>query len=649
MLAHHLLCFFVTVVIDTKTAAGKFPAFLKPGNYSDELAFVSPHINPCKNFYAYSCNSWITHVKKPPYEPIWNPWIEVNHKIKQRLSNILTRHDPLLVKPQIFHRSCMRIIDHETKYLQELKSLVENLGGWPLTDKNWNDANYQWFHQLAKITKTLGIHPILKIHADLDYLDPKQFVIYVEPGDLIFPQYILTGKNHLAELEAYEKWILDTATHMYDDMADRIFPSEVKEIIKFEMHLAKIMDLKQWHERTTVKKVLKKFSVDWMGVLNGIFGDFTEIQYNTTLAIKNYAYLKNVLFLISTTKQKTVANYIMWSVIKDLSRDTTHHMRELNFLIDHAILGVTGDISRDYECLDKAIKYFGSLLVPPYLKSFVSPQVFSKVTSMVNSIKTEFVNILHNNHWLSKEAKIATAEKINNIELYLGYPSEIFNGTPAEHYHHTVQMTSDHFMNIIKLKSFQQKHLLSQISEKTNPVVWPSSPFDVNAYYSVLQNAIFVPLGLLQPPFFHPNRETIFNFGALGVLIGHEISHSLDPTGILADATGKIAKWLPEQDLAAYRKHIHCFGDDATILGENIADSSGLKISLEVIKNKKVNHKLKYFFISFAQMWCETSANMEMFTGDEHATNANRVKNLINNKDFQEVFACDSSKSCELW
>ncbi|CAH1375963.1 unnamed protein product [Tenebrio molitor] len=479
-------------------------------------------------------------------------------------------------------------------------------------------------------------------------------MIYVEPGNLIFPQHVLTSSGYNTELEAYEQWILGTAKHMYNK--SHVDEDVVKEIVKFEMHLAKLMENKPKNERTTVLKLSKKFSTDWSRVFDLIFKGFAKITPNTVITIRNYDYLKNLFLLIDKKGRRVANDYITWAVIKDLSRDTTPHMRNLNFLIDQAVLGVQDDLSREHECLNKIIEYFSPSLVPQYLNSYVNPKVFPKVTAMVASIKTAFIETLLRSDWLSKGAKLLSVEKVKNVQLYLGYSKWHLTGAPLRLYH-KLEMTDDHFMNVIKLRYFKTTQELFRLAEKQprtscSKVMirfrWPSTPFEVNAFYSILQNSIFIPLGLLEPPFFHLFGDDTLNYGALGSLIGHELSHSLDPAGILADPTGKITKWWPDRDLDLYKNRIRCF-TGANTLAEMISDSNGLRISVTAVKKVAPREKLRRFFMSFAQMWCETSGNTDIFNGEEHPPVWDRVQSLSNNQDFRRAYNCGSAQSCKLW
>jgi predicted metalloendopeptidase len=166
-----------------------------------------------------------------------------------------------------------------------------------------------------------------------------------------------------------------------------------------------------------------------------IFKGFAKITPNTVITIRNNDYLKNLFLLIDKKGRRVANDYITWAVIKDLSRDTTPHMRNLNFLIDQAVLGVQDDLSREHECLNKIIEYFSPSLVPQYLNSYVNPKVFPKVTAMVASIKTAFIETLLRSDWLSKEAKLLSVEKVKNVKLYLGYSKWHLTGAPLRLYH----------------------------------------------------------------------------------------------------------------------------------------------------------------------------------------------------------------------
>lgn len=226
--------------------------------------------------------------------------------------------------------------------------------------------------------------------------------------------------KYKTELRAYKKWILATASHLFPDK--KIIRGAVEDVIKFEIKLAQLGKTSGKSERVTVEELEKKTGLDWSKSLE-IFTQKT-IYPNVTVIIRNFNYFKKLLTLLAKTNPTTVNNYLIWVTVKDMSRDTTKYMRDLNFLIDQAILGVKMDMNRDYECVDKVIKYLSNLIVPQYVKLYVPTDTFELVESMIEAIKNELVYTVQKSDWLSENGKQLVVGKVENIKFQLGFPYE---------------------------------------------------------------------------------------------------------------------------------------------------------------------------------------------------------------------------------
>ncbi|KAL3272861.1 hypothetical protein HHI36_014322 [Cryptolaemus montrouzieri] len=511
-------------------------------------------------------------MEKPDSEAVWSNWQILESRMNERIESILNfgskDNNIGLIKAAKFYNACLDDSLMENKYLSDLRMLVKDLRGWPLVQDEVNLENYNWFKDILKITRLLGVHPIFKVNVNIDYRNTSSYALYIEPGDLIYPSYILKEpKKYPVEMKSYKFWILQTIKHLYKDKLRRNVKADVTKIPQFE----------------------------------------------------------NVFSLLQRIDPKIIANYLMWYVVKDLSRETGNHLRLLNFMVDKSVMRIKSDITRKTECLNEVKRYFQNALVPQYTQQHLIPKTLETVKEMVYNIKNEFIKVIKRSYWLNDHTKNLAVEKIKYLKEYIGFPAWANNISQLNEFYNAVNITHSHLHNVIHLKNFLMEQNLKKYKQNVDEANWPSGSLDVNAYYSILQNAVFIPLGILEPPFFDPNIPEALNYGALGSLIGHEISHALDMTGRQANKFGNIGIWWIEEDILKYEKQTECYENfynsldvnGQLTIGENVADNVGIQISFSAfrkLKNSKVftmipnletfsNEQL--FFLAYSQMWCE--------------------------------------------
>lgn len=237
-----------------------------------------------------------------------------------------------------------------------------------------------------------------------------------------------------------------------------------REIVKFEMLLARFLTKNGKNERTSIEKLSKKLHCgEWLPIVRYLFGNFTEITTNTIVVVKNYSYLKNIFYLIDRLGSRIAVNYLIWATVKDFSRDTTDHMRKLNFLVNQAVLGVQKDLTREHDCLDKAIDYLSPLMLPLYVKSYLSPETLTIVKEMGGEIKMELIHNIMKSSWLSRKGKFLSAEKIKNIKIHIGFDTKHLKDRFKD-----LEMGKFHFQNMLQLKKIKSKMQLEQILNEEN-------------------------------------------------------------------------------------------------------------------------------------------------------------------------------------
>ncbi|XP_044759680.1 neprilysin-1-like isoform X1 [Coccinella septempunctata] len=637
---------------------------------------LNQSVDPCVNFYRFSCDGWISNTKKPDSEPVWSNWQILSHKINDRVENILNTeiktHNLGLKKAAKFYNACLDIPSKEKQYLDNLRLLVKDIRGWPIAQDKPDLKDYNWFRDILKITRLLGAHPVFKVSVNIDYKNTSLYTLYIEPGDLIYPLYILKEpKKYPIEMKSYKFWILQSIKYLYGNNLGRNIKLDVSKIIYFEEKLAELMERSK-NERFTLYSLNQKFPFKWKEAFKILtLDEGMEFGENDTFIIKNLSYFANVFNFLQRIDPTLIANYLMWYTVRDLSRETGPQMRSLNFMVDKIVLGVKSDIEPRTECLNSVVRYFQNALVPVYLEKYSNEKILQRVQKMVANIKTEFIKLIKRSYWLNEKTKDLAIEKIKYLKENVGYPDWTGNLTKINEFYGKVNLTNNHIHNVVNMKNFLEENVLGKYKSHVGEPLWPGGPFEINAYYSILQNAIFIPLGLLEPPFFNPNVPEALNYGALGSLIGHEISHALDMSGRQANKYGIIGKWWIDHDIGRYEKQAECYEnfydslkvDGHLTIGENIADNVGIDISFSAFKRLR-NHKTitiipqletfskeQLFYLAYSQMWCEIGENNSFLQTDEHAPAESRVLGTLNNENFNKHFHCDTETKayCKLW
>ncbi|XP_076262771.1 neprilysin-1-like isoform X3 [Rhynchophorus ferrugineus] len=636
---------FAVLVILFSNTLGNVPLSFRTKDQHNKTSNESES-SACDNFYKLSCDQWMKETTKPDYEPHWNHFISASYQINEKIRNILEDDDQngVIKEAQIFYRSCIDFQEQETFNFRDLKVMLA------LYYNKWmnNEQHIDWVEVAMGITKTFNINPILKFYINIDYKNTKQYIPYIEPGNLIFPSDLLLNTQiYQKEINAYIRWISRTLRYLFTSI-----PISPIKIVEFEVTLAQLMSNKMTVERNTTKHFSDRFNYNFQKSMNNILlSNIARLEDHDLVVIKHSTYLNDVLFLLNTMDRRFIANYLIWYIAKDFSRDITKYMKTLNFLIDQAVLGVEKDIPRDIECANKVLDNFEYVVVSKYLGRYFDKNVLSDVQEMANDIHENFHMLLLNNSWLSEETKRLSLDKIKNIHFIIGFPKWISNKSAIEQYYIDIRNLSDnHLLNILTMKRFKAVKNLRLFGHYVDEAL-------------ILQNLVW----LLQKPFYSAQWPKMYNYGALGSLIGHEISHSLDTTGRKANSNGTILKWWPNQDIWKYNKKILCFSQfydnkikQPLVTGENIADNIGLDISYQgyiesyFSKLDEVfwgNQDRKTFFMHYSQMWCEFSNNRDLFN-DEHTDVEKRVNQAVtNNKYFNKIYHCKKSIKplCKLW
>uniref|UniRef100_A0A8W7K8Z3 Uncharacterized protein n=1 Tax=Anopheles albimanus TaxID=7167 RepID=A0A8W7K8Z3_ANOAL len=426
----------------------------------------------------------------------------------------------------------------------------------------------------------------------------------------------------------------------------------------------------------------------WEKLLDSVFEGIPEAQLNLQEEIiltssSDILYLKLLVGYLAITPLSHIELYIWWNVVEELILHTTVEVRRLYYEYYKTISTADGFSSRTLYCTGTVNRLLGMAVSYAISNNNFTQHTKPKVQDMLGHIRTAFEGLVRDTTWMDWPTKRSTLQKTAAMRSLIGFPEWILDQQRLEQHYNVNESTHLENMlgeiqrkNIIKLRRWRQKHELS----------WETLPTNVNAFHTFQENAITIPIAILQYPFYHLGLEAL-NYGALGTILGHELTHGFDDSGRQFDQHGNLKQWWTNQTIKEYINRTMCFVsqysqyyipeaddyiDGLLTLGENIADNGGLREAFRAYQlYKKSSGKEAYlpgfedftheqlFFISFGNIWCEshTQAAAKAYLEDSHCPGKFRLKGVLTNSpEFSQTFGCKTGTAmnpaadkCRIW
>ncbi|PSN30408.1 Neprilysin-11 [Blattella germanica] len=685
------------------------------------LKSLNMSVNPCEDFYEFACGGWVNQHPVPPTESHRNQFDLVMEKVDFELKEILEGlNDPDELLPvraaKKAYKACMDTAYMESEGLKPLSDLLLSLGDWPMAQDNWNEKNFNWQETVPKLIKHLNISPLLSMYVYLDRKNSKQSVITLDQSSLVLPRSMLVDPfTYGNQLEAYRRWIMGSAMEIVKSR-NISFPStrisvDAYELIEFEIELAHVttpnekrrnayriynpMTLRELQNSTDSVDVSNPHAkIDWDLVLANLF-DGIDVTFgpDERVVVKEVEFLSDLITLLDNTPPRVIANYVLWRVVKSLSRETTQKMRDLAFQFESVYSGTREDTPRWRECVYFATSSLSFAVGYSYVSRFFDNKAKNSALQMVENIRTQFSDSIREVEWMDPDTQKVAQDKAEAMMELIGYPDWFSNKTAVEDYYNGISVGKSHIGNVVSLKSLKIQRMLSKLRLSTDRSEWNTSPDVVNAYYNPQTNSITFPAGILQPPFFSKRRPEALNYGSIGVVIGHEITHGFDDMGRMSDKYGNLAQWWSKATIDTYLKKAQCFIEQygmyrvpelddllhievtmngVTTQGENMADNGGMRQAFlaykKFVEENGPDQRLpgleqftpeQLFFLGFATVWCESATKESLLhevLTDPHSPQRLRVKGtLANSQEFAQVWNCpvgspmNPKSKCMIW
>jgi len=672
-----VLSLFVTVASFAQTSSSARPA---PGFSLDT---IDKSVDPCVDFYQYACGNWIKNSEIPPDQSQWVSFVELSERNRDIERGILEKaaaggagRDAVDQKIGDLYGSCMDEKTVDAKGIAPLKPELDRIAA--VQDK------------AALIDEVAHVHlagpsPLFNFYSASDLHNADQVIAYIDQGGLSLPDrdyYIKDDNPKMKEMRQHLVEYVTQALILAGQMPQQAADS-AQTVLRIETALAKAsMDRTARRDPKNRDHKMSRDEAVALGpnfYLNRYFTAVGAPSFSQ-LNVTNPDFFKQVNGVLESESLDSLKAYLSWHVLHSAAPWLSQPFVDADFKFQQNLTGQKEIQARWKRCVNLTDRELGEALGQRYVDVTFGPEGKQRMLQMVDALEKSLAEDIHDLSWMSDETKKQAKVKLDAIRNKIGYP-DVYRD-----YSSVVIKPDDLLGNVARANEFESKRDVAKIDKPLDRKEWGMTPPTVNAYYNPSFNEIVFPAGILQPPFFDKTMDDGVNFGGIGLVIGHELTHGFDDQGRKYDPQGNLHDWWTEQDGKEFEKRVSCVADEYSnfvavddlklngrlTLGENTADNGGARIALAALermiaddKSGKVGRQIdgytpeQRFFLGFARVWCEKRrpevARMRVLT-DPHSPGKYRVDGVVQNmSEFQKAWGCKAGQpmvaenACHVW
>lgn len=646
-----------------------------------DLKAIDKTVDPCRDFYQYACGNWIKNNPVPADESSWSRFNELHERNQQTLRAILEdseQHETqssLDQKISGFYRSCMDEDVIEKRGTEPLRSELERIN---------HISNAQQF--LEEVARLHGMQ--VGVFFDFDSMpDPQNAgttIADIDQGGLGLPEKDFYTRTDERSKEVRQKYVAHVAK-MFEMTGIPAADAEKKaqQVMSIETSLA-AGSLDVTSRRDPQKLIHEMPKSD----LSGLTPDFNFNQFFVQLRTPEFTKLNVTVpgffqtfnTLLKNTSMSDLKDYITWHYVNASAGRLPKMFVDENFDFYGRTLSGTKELRPRWKrCVSATDGELGEALGRKFVEKTFGEEGKQHTLELVHAIEREMANDLESLTWMSATTKKQALIKLHAVADKIGYPDK------WRDYSAVNVVDDDYFGNWFRANEFESKRERDKIGKPVDRTEWGMTPPTVNAYYNPLENNINFPAGILQPPFYSMKTGDAVNYGAIGMVIGHELTHGFDDQGRQFDADGNLRDWWQKEDGKKFNELANCFVNEygafspvpgielngRLTLGENTADNGGIRLAYLALMNdlakksvplsKKADGytQTQQFFLGFAQDWCESVTPEQarlLAQTDPHSPGNFRTNGVVSNlPQFSEAFGCKpgakmyAAKGCRVW
>jgi putative endopeptidase len=657
---------------------------------------VDKTLDPCNSFYKYACNKWLTANPIPLDQVYWGTgsglelWNENLLRETLEASSVNDpKRNPVQRKIGDYWAACMDEPGIEAAGIKPMQPELDRIAA--LKSKKEITLEVAHLQHLYPGAWQQGDNqtnsPFFGFTGQQDYDDASKVVAQIDQGGLSLPNrdyYLNTDEKSVEILKKYRAHLQKMFALAGEPEAQAI--ADAGTVIDLETAMAKAQmdnitrrDPKNINNKMSLAQVRELTpSIDWDVYLKAVKAP-TSDHYIVTAPDFFRAEEK----LLQEHPLEHWQTYLRWQVIHRSAPYVNKAFADENFdFFAHTLAGAEQQQPRWRRCVRAADRDLGEALGQAYVDRAFPPDSKARTIQMVHSIEVALNADIQSLSWMSPATKEQAVTKLKGIEDKIGYPSHWRD-------YSAVKVARDSYLNNVgQASSFEFERWVAKVGKPVDRSEWTMTPPTINAYYDPQLNTINFPAGILQPPYFDPAKDDAVNYGAIGMVIGHEIIHGFDDQGRKFDAHGNLRDWWTAEDGKQYDERGKCISDEYTqevpdagagvkqngllTQGEDTADNGGIHLALNALEatlkqqGKSLDDKgpdgwtyRQRFFLSNAYSWCSNIrpeiARM-VVTTDPHSLPLFRIDNVMSNMpEFQQAFGCKAGQkmvranACRVW
>ncbi|MBE9585068.1 M13 family metallopeptidase [Mucilaginibacter sp. JRF] len=608
-------------------------------------------VKPGDDFFEYANGGWVKHNEIPAKQTRWGSFIMLRQESTDKLISILDEVSKQSDNPKgsikqrtgDLYASAMDSLAIEKKGYNPIKIDLKRIDKIASVQGVVNELVYERVNGLGS--------PLFGFGVGQDSKNPTKYIVSLGQGGTTLPDrdyYLKSDARSQKIQDAYKKYIIQlfTLTGTPADVAEKnaaiIWQAE-KTLAAAQLSRVAMRDPNATYNKFTVAAFSKTTpNLNWVVLLPKL-----KTPGQDSMLVSNPAFMKTADSLLTATPLDDVKVYLKWNILKGAASSLSSPFVKASFDFNSVLSGQKVQAPRSERMSALVDGSLGELLGQLYVAKYFPPAAKQYMEKLVNNLKVAYAEHIKNLDWMSAATKDRALKKLNAFTVKIGYPDkwQTYDGLNISR--------NDYAGNLRNISVWRYNYMVTRLGKPVDKTRWGMTPPTVNAYYNSVNNEIVFPAGILRFPFFDFNADDAINYGGIGAVIGHEITHGFDDQGRKYDADGTLRDWWTAEDADKFKQRsdkvveqynaltvldtMHVNG--RLTLGENLADLGGLSIAYDAWKKTKQGQggeKIdgftpdQRFFLSWAQVWrskqlAETAAQRiltDPHSPEEHRTNA---------------------------
>jgi putative endopeptidase len=646
---------------------------------SFDAAALDRKADPCVDFYRFACGGWMAANPIPPEQSRWGRFDELQERNRDKLREILEKTanksgTRTTVEQEIgdYYAACMDEKSAEAKGFAPLKPTLDRIASLP--------SKAAITAELLQLNET-GVQPFFSIGSNPDFKQSTSMIANVDQGGMGLPDRDYYLKTDAKSVQLQQQYI-EHVTRMLNLLGEApdAAAKRARTVMRIETTLAKAaLDRvarrdpnRVYHKYTVAELISLAPGIDWQKYFEGI--GLGGLQ---TLNVAEPNFTRAIEAVVVQNSLDDLKTYLTWQVLNAHASFLSRPFVDENFdFFGRILTGAKQLRLRWNRCVIYADDQLGDALGQKFVEKTFGAEGKERTLAMVHHLEAALGRDIEDLDWMSPETKKQALIKLHAIVNKIGYPEK------WRDYSSVNVVRDDLAGNVDRLNKYEFHRVMNKVGKPVDRTEWGMSPPTVNAYYNPTMNDINFPAGILQPPFFDKRLDDALNYGAIGSVIGHELTHGFDDEGRQFDAQGNLRDWWTPEDAKRFEERSEClvqeYGNFTAVedvklngkltLGENTADNGGVRIArmalLQALGGRKPSRIDGFtgeqrFFLGWAQIWCqnvtEEAARLRAAV-DPHSPGRYRVNGtLMNMPEFGKAFACrtgtpmTSGPACRAW